>query len=510
MTTAGLDQLENLTESLQRHLGLQQAQTFTPEDVAADALGRLLETRGDVSRLRLLWQSPETAGPDLIDRWNESDHRPVLLALRRMLDTSLVVQRGRDGIPKSFLPFVPEFITADKVSTIYRDLGRSVVEGLWGRPGHEHLRARLKEHFNTWRDRHPLALVLAPLCQPKPATRERERAHLAATIEADVELRSWVDKTVTEDWHAWLRAAPQLSVDEQIETLTGLIGLHLHVCLLRRLGEQIGPRVPPYYFAAVEAHGVEPACGRAGYNCFGFWRDRAQDALRLVARRAIEKISDEDDKLRAALSASEWRSPTVWAAVGIQGGGRSRRAMGEFQKSVRDELSRRSGAGRAPAAGEIEELLVDALAGAFSTPSGVASKVKDHLRGYGRAAGIVGPDGQRTRKRYQLDERSINLLARLHAHRRRDEVNSDEEDSESVEAFLDDLFERYGMVITLERSRVHAAMYDERNHRALQPLLRHFPPEEPMRDNRARFDRRLDELRFVRRYSDASAVVHIP
>jgi hypothetical protein len=510
MATAGLDQLENLTESLQRHLGLQQAQTFTSEDVAADAMGRLLETRGDVSRLRLLWVSLEKAGPDLVDRWNESDHRPVLLALRRMLDTSLVVQRGRDGVPKSFLPFAPEFITADKVSTIYRDLGRSVVEGLWGRPGHQDLRARLKEHVRTWRDRHPLAVVLAPLCQPKPTAPERDRAHLAATIEADVELRSFVDKTVTEDWNAWLQAARQLSVDEQIETLTGLIGLHLHMCLLKRLGDQDGPRIPPYYFAAVEAGGVEPACARAGYNCFGFWRERAEDALRLVARRAIERIASQDNTLRMALSASEWRSPTAWAAVGIQGGGKSKRAMEAFQRSVRDELTRRSTSGRAPAAVEIQELLVDALAGAFSTPSGVATKVKDHLRGYGRAAGIVGPEGQRARKRYQLDERAISLLVRLHAQRRRDEVNSDEEDKQSVEAFLDDVFERYGMVITLERGRVKAAVYHERNHRALQPLLRHFPPEESMRENRARLDRQLDELRFVRRYSDASAVVHIP
>ena len=171
MATAGLDQLENLTESLQRHLGLQQAQTFTPEDIAADALGRLLETRGDVSRLQLLWERPEKAGPDLVDRWSDADHRPVLLALRRVLDASLVVQRRRDGVPKSFLPFVPEFVTADKVSTVYRDLGRSVVEGLWGRPGQEDLRARLRQHLNNlaW----PTPTVVGP-CALVPAEADCE------------------------------------------------------------------------------------------------------------------------------------------------------------------------------------------------------------------------------------------------------------------------------------------------------------------------------------------------
>jgi hypothetical protein len=509
MATAGLDQLENLTESLQRHLGLQQAQTFAAEDIAADAMGRLVDVRGDVSQLQRLWDPPEAAGPELVDGWHESEHRAVLLALRQVLDTSLVVQRKNDGTPKSFLPFVPEFVTAEKVSTIYRDLGRSVVEGLWGRPGQEELQQRLREHVTTWRDRHPLALVLAPLCPQKPGPTERDRARLASTIDADAALGHWVDQTVTQDWNAWLRVAECLSIDERIETLTGLIGLHLHTCLVRRLGDESGSRIPPYYFVAVDAHGVEPACGRAAYNCFGFWRDRADDALTLVARQAVRKLAAQDQKLHDALSSDEWRTPTVWAAVGIQGGGKSKRAMEEFQNAVKDELHRRSASGRAPAPGEIEEVLVTALRDAFSTPSGVATKVKDHVRGYGRAAGIVGPDGQRTRKRYQLDERSITLLARLHAYRTADEVQSDEEDSQSVEAFLDDIFERYGIIVTVERGRVNTRLSDERHRRALQPLTRHFPPEESMRDNRSRLDRRLDELRLVRRYSDASAVIHI-
>lgn len=509
---ARLEHLENLTESLQRHLGLQQAQTFAPEDIAADALGRLLGTRGDVSRLQRLWEAPEVAGPELVDGWDERRHRPVLLALRRVLDASMAVQRRLDGVPKSFLPFAPEFVTSEKISTVYRDLGRSVVEGLWGRPGQGELRERLRQHVIPWRDQHPLSLVLAPLCARRPAEKQRDQdqAHLAAVIAADASLAAWIDTTVTEDWDAWLRAAVELSVDEQIETMTGLIGLHLHGCLLRRLGYREHGSIPPYYFVAVETHGVEPDCGRAAYNCFGFWRDRAEDSLQFVARKAIDRLAAHDPALGSALSAADWRTPTLWAAVGIQGGGKSKRAMEAFQERVRDEIHRRSETGAAPVEGEVMALLVEALSAAFSTPSGVATKVKDHLRGYGRAAGIVGPDGQRTRKRYQLDERSISLLARLHAKRFRDQVRSDEEDPHSVEALLDDLFERYGMVVTLERERVRNQVFHENHRDLLRPLVRHFPREEPMRENRSRLDRRLDELRFVRRYSDASAVIHIP
>jgi hypothetical protein len=41
--------IENLTERLQRHLGIQQAQTISPEDFTADGIARLLGRRGDPS-----------------------------------------------------------------------------------------------------------------------------------------------------------------------------------------------------------------------------------------------------------------------------------------------------------------------------------------------------------------------------------------------------------------------------------------------------------------------------
>jgi hypothetical protein len=39
-------ELDNLTEALQRHLGLQQAQTADPDNIAADAIARLVGQRG--------------------------------------------------------------------------------------------------------------------------------------------------------------------------------------------------------------------------------------------------------------------------------------------------------------------------------------------------------------------------------------------------------------------------------------------------------------------------------
>ena len=395
----------------------------------------------------------------------------------------------------------------ERVSTIYRDLGRSVVEGLWGRPTQEDLRTQLRNRLQTWGGRHPLGLLLGPLCPAKAPQKDGAPSLLNDVIAGDEQLRVWVDNVVTEDWSAWLRASESLSIDEQIETMTGLIGLHLHTCLIRRLGRGRDQTIPAYYFVAVDASGVDPACARAAYNCFGFWRERAAAALQFAAEQAIEKLAGQEREFRRALDEGTWQAGRYWATARIQGGRKAARATEEFGKSLQSSIDDRV-SGTAPEKEDVFKLAVTALVNAFDTPSGVAAKVKDHLRGYGRAAGIVGPEGRTSRKRYQLDERAIGLLARLHAHRDPDLVRSFDDERKSVDALLDDIFDRYGIVITRERENVNSRLEEDRG--VLAPLLRHFPAEQPMRDNRARLDRRLDELRLVRRYSDASAVIYIP
>ncbi|WP_437733219.1 hypothetical protein [Sorangium sp. So ce1335] len=500
--------LENLTESLQRYLGLQQAQTVKEEDITADALARLHGARGDVSQLQRLWEDPGEVGPDLVDGWNEREHRPALVALQRVLGVSLAVKWNRQGHPDSFLPFAPTFVASRKVSTIYRELGRSVVDGLWGRPGFEEVRKGVAARAAEWGQHHPLALVLAPLCPRSKGSdgKSSEKAHLAEVIESDASLHTWVDSVVAEDWRAWLQASARLSVDEQVETMTGLVCLHLHVALLRRLAVAEG--VVPCFFVVVEGQQIDPMCARAASNIFSFWRDRAEDALGLVAQHAIANAAATDLALKSALEAGDWTTPRLWATLDIRGGAPSRRSTSEYQQYVKEAIEARAAAGAPPAAGEVHQIVVQALQRAFTGPSRVAAKVKDHLRLYGRAAGIVGPDDG-ARKRYQLDERALNLLARLHAMRSPDHVRSDEEDKMSVEALLDDIFERYGIIVTIDRDRIHRALGASSQKSIIQRLRLLFPGEERMRHNRANLERRLDDLRFVRRYSDASAVIHI-
>ena len=136
--------------------------------------------------------------------------------------------------------------------------------------------------------------------------------------------------------------------------------------------------------------------------------------------------------------------------------------------------------------------------------------MKDYLRNTGRAAGIVGPEGTSRRKRYQLDDRALELLLRLHAARPAATVLSHEDETQSVAAWLDDVAERYGLVITTERERARQCFETAvASTPAMRALRRHFPSEQTMAINRHFLDQRLDELRFVRRFSDASSVVYV-
>lgn len=511
-------ELDNLTETLQRHLGLQQAQTFDPENVTADAIARLTGRRGDLTRLVRLWEAPAEAARELVDGGDEAQRQQFLSALRRMLDSALVINTYKSsGVPKTFRPFSPLFVSAHRIGNLYRDMGRSVAESLWNRPGMADVRGALAQQVQSWAGQHPLALLLQPLCKEVRAEAAREVAQLAFAIEADEALKGWVDRVVVQDWKAWLKAAARLSVDEQVETMTGLIGLHLHVALLWRLGDSVPlrttgerDRCPPFFFIAIEGQQHEAtgsayqACLRSAYNFLGFWRERALRALEVVARQAVERAAGEDAALRRALKAKNWTDPRVWSTLPIQGGKRTARATAEYRRTLEEQLGEREKEERKPEEETLRRLVVDSLARPFGGDSSVVDKVKDFLRGTGRAAGIVGPNDARSRRRYLLDERGLSLLAHLHACRPPEEIVCTEEDPTSIEAFLDDLFSRYGMVITTERGGVRDYLAGGESGRKLLSLL---PSDESARRNRLVLDRRLDALRLVRRYSDASAVI---
>lgn len=161
-----------------------------------------------------------------------------------------------------------------------------------------------------------------------------------------------------------------------------------------------------------------------------------------VARDIIRHAAEQDATLRDSLSAGNWTAPQVWLGQDIREGGQRKRATHEFRDAFEVGLRNAQMRGGAPNATVLEDLLVEALYAAFDTASGPAAKVKDYLRNTGRACGMVGPEGKSRRKRYQLDDGAIELLLRLHAARLPDTVRSDEDEKQSVAAWLDDVSDR--------------------------------------------------------------------
>lgn len=497
-------ELDNLTDTLQRHLGLQQAQTFSTEDATADGIARLVGHRGNVEPLLSLWRGQEASA--LIDAFVADEHTPALFELRRVLDAGLVVSRYSDGRAKTLLPLSPSFIVNRRINEVYREQGRSVADGLWGHV-EEDVRARIAARTLGWERSHPLAAVLAPLCpREKSVDRATDSSHLARAIDGDARLKKWVATCVQQDWRAWLKMAEKLSVDEQVETMASLVGLHLHVALLHRLLEP-GTEVPPFYYATLAGRSADQASARAAHTCYAYWGERAAAALRHVASVAVARALEEDRSLHGTFGS--WTQALAWAGLGIKGS-RTTRAIGEYQTSLKRRIQEeRQRTAVSPQA--VSELVIDSLVEAFSTPNGVVTKVKDFLRSTGRSAGIVGPEDRYMRKRYQANERALNLLIRLHAERAPGEIMTEEDERQSIDALLDDAFERYGLLVTVERDRIRTrvAALRQSDVRSLGSLLKLLPGVESMRENRAELDRRLDELRFVRRYSDASAVLRV-
>jgi hypothetical protein len=504
--------IENVTEQLQRHLGIQQAQTIQPEDFAADGIARLVGHRGDPSLVAQLWHAYERS--ELVFDYRPIEHDDVLTEFVRVLDATLVVQREKgSGRPKTFLPLVPELVSAAKSGQLYREAGRTVVEGFWQPTERRYpgFRAKLKRLILAWPDQHPLAQLLQGMClqvkMPSPET----GSNFGAAMTSDPRFAQWVNEVVTQDWEAYLIAAERLSADEQLEMMTALIGLHAHVALLHRLFDSGGGDAKPVFFvAATKSPSDDRACDRAAYSCFSFWRDQAQVSMRRVARDIIRNATDQDAALRESLSATNWTASQVWLGQDIREGGKRKRATHEFREAFESGLRNAQLRGGTPSVVLLEDLLVEALYAAFDTASGPAAKVKDYLRNTGRACGLVGPEGKSRRKRYQLDDRALELLLRLHAARLADTVRSDEDEKQSVGAWLDDLADRYGLILTNERERARRRF--ERAVAAtpaMRALRRHFPGEQAMAVNRQFLDHRLDELRLVRRFSDASSIVYV-
>ncbi|WP_438033738.1 hypothetical protein [Sorangium sp. So ce204] len=500
-------EIENLTESFQRHLGLQQAQTVTGENITADAIARLYNQRSDLGRLTQLWRDDRG---DVIVGWSEhrDEYEAALAALTRVIEQGFVTRHKSSGQPHAFLPLSPALITRDQPDVVFRQQGLSVLRVLWSDEG---LRERIQRRVDGWQAQHPIAQLLVPLGRVEPL---RERGNPVSNLEMavanDPALREWVRGVVLEDWEAWLAAAARLSADEQFSTMNALICLHLHVALLFRLRPKGEGRTanPPLLFGSAARGAGSNDADRAARNVFDWWADRAHVELREVARGAVDRVAQQSVAHRDTLQATSWDLVRTW---GIDIAGKATTVSRAWQNILREAIDPRAASGARPADGEVHEVLSDALVRAFTRgSSSVVSKVRDFLRVTGTAAGIVGSHRTLGRKQYLLGDRFLELIARLHAARSEVTVRTTHEEPASLEALIDDVFARYGIVISADREGVRTAIADLEGGQALRALRKRLPSDGTMHENGQEFERRLDELRLLRRYSDASTLVRVP
>ena len=487
---------KNLTTLAQQRLGIQQAQTITAETIASDAIARLHGRRGDVQRLVDLWQRPEA---DLVGTAALLTGAPERI---RGLLGGLTVARSRLGTPHTFLPYTPELITDRNVSQIFRDMGATVVDALWGGVDSE-LAAGIREVTGGW-SFHPLARVFAALCVARPIPSPRgateSRSYLRALFDETTAspLASWARGTVTEDWTAWVAASSGMSIDEQLQTFSVLIGLHLHVALQWRLAPS-GAR--PLSFCVTPDAAAGPLV-TASCNVYQWWQGRTLAVLQAMSLEQVDAVADENPDLSAALDANDAAVLSRWRLVRVESA--RQKSADLFHQRYQDELTRRTDAAQThqmqQSRNDAREIVRDALLHPFA-PS--AEKFRDYLRQTGRAAAYVGPDRGYSRKRYQIDARLLGLLARLHTSRDEMKIRTSEEERYSIEGFLDDIFDRYGILITRGREAAEAALATE----SMKPLLRFLPNEALTEANRHDVEQLLEGLRLLRRYSDDSAVL---
>ncbi|MFO0560250.1 MAG: hypothetical protein U0269_19695 [Polyangiales bacterium] len=493
-------EIENLTDVLQRHLGIQQAQSVALENVTADSIARLTATRGDVRRLVQLWEDPESVVVGLSDT---PALREPILRFRAAIEDGFVTRRkGNSSVPVAFVPFAPRMVTRTDERTVFRGAGASVLEGLWR---DESVREGVRNVVVAWEAGHPVASLLAPLCEPHSIANSRPQSNLRDVIDNDPELAEWVDGTVREDWLAWIAAAKPLSIDEQFESMTALIGLHLHIALLRRLCPRDATSRPLVFMSAHRGQHLHN-CDRSARDVFDWWSDRARAALLDRAANVIDQVIASDDKERESLH-GDWSALGRWSTHSIAG---SKPTTARWRTAVLAEIEQRKLASIEHSPAAARALLVDVLVKTFlHGTSHVVSKIRDFLRYTGVAAGIIGPTGRFARKRYLLDDRALDLLVRLHVQRPEESVRSSVEEKGSVAAMLDDVFDRYGLAVDGQSDAVRAAISKAESHDQLRVLRKQLPSDRAMEENRVALESRLDELRLVRRYSDASATLNV-
>jgi hypothetical protein len=506
--------ISNLTTLFQSKLGVQQAQSIPSSLLTSDVMAVLHEKRGSFGKtgaefpLTKMWINPEEAIDFDSGHFDLETKKAAIGAFRAILD-SMVVSRSKsskkipESRPRSFKCFAPEFVTDHEANQLFRDVGQTAVAGLWG--GKEtDLAQKIKKITDDWAEHH-IAKLFTPLL-----TSTAVKSVPASTValfnlrnnpEHHLNKQGWF-KIIEEDWTAWADEARYYSIDEQMETFQVLLGLHLHLTMLRIISPS--GTTPAFLCVANDSRQLS----RASRVMYVLWYKRLESVFREVAAEEVERLSAESNDLRDDL---EFSTTLVrWKAVPHEEREYGKR-QGEDrlprQRFFKQQIERRMtalgdqfGAGIEKAAKK--RVLVESLYEAYnhSRQSAPTMKAQTLMRDLGRAASLFPDDARR--KQYLIDESLLALLAGL-SLKRASEVGRKEL---STLEFYEEIAQRYGILVSNETALMNKVVLNApdfiRNSGAFTNLS-----SRELASNREEADRMLESRGMIRRYSDSSTVV---
>jgi hypothetical protein len=469
----------SLTILVQKKLGIQQAQSINRGGLLCDVISQLTGVRGSQADLISLYKMPSKylEGPG-------SDNLRVQENVKVLIRSMVIRFNKKTGEPEAFRPFCPSFINSAHASKWFRGVGATVVGGLLGGRTSD-IASEINAIARNW-ERHQVAGIFKSFCVADGQSAPEEKSYLRDVCLDNTETPAsrWIRDSAEQDWRAWIKLVPSLSIEEQMESLATLAGLQLHRLMQIQLTSNDETGVLCLAPSAVNT--------AASTNIYTWYRHQVTHFIRKVAENEVDRIAS----LHPALAdfASEnirniWMTQVKFESRGNK---ESEKFRAKFSQKLQDEISawltRNDNQPLTDAAGR--EAVVNAY---ISTTVGLDKKIVSYFRDTGAIGEIVGPPAAR-HKRHVIGPQLLSLLASLHCLRDPADVRTLETEKNSISAFFDDVRARYGIVLSKGRAHFRG-----------QEWASSLPPS--LEENGAEISSSLERMGQLRRYSDHSAVL---
>ena len=470
--------LPSLTLSAQKKLGIQQAQSINSIGLMSDIVLQLVGIRGSQAELGTLFKNPG----DYLEGPGKDDER-VHESVRALLN-SLAIPSRFGGTPEVYRPFHSALVNSSAASKNFRGIGSTVVGGLLGGRASD-VAKKVGEVLANW-EHHQVASIFRPFCtaetEPSPEDKSflREIRNTGGT-----HVSNWIEKYCAQDWDVWTSVAKGLSIEEQMDSMAMLAGLHLHRLLQIQLEDSLN--------AGILCFDPDIVNTAPSTSIYAYYRHRVPVFLRRVAEGEVDRISQQHPELASyelEVTRNRWCAQVFFESRSKK---ESENFRGKFETTLNREVATwmSSRGNTVPITREAAKFAI--INAYISTTKNLDKKIVSYFRDTGTIADIVGPATAR-HKRHLMTPKLLSLLASLHVSRSTTQIETQESEHRSLPAFFDDLRVRYGILISRSQLRPSGLGWESR-----------VPPS--LDDNAALVSNALERMGQLRRYSDHSAIL---